>query len=331
MIEVSAGVIRDEGGRILICQRGEGRKNAHLWEFPGGKLEENETPEDCLVRELQEELSLPVTVQGLRCTGEAQGIRFYFIDAHTEALPVPTEHEDVRFVTPRELLDYPFCPADVPVARQLAFEGVRHFIWDFDGTLVDTYPAMVRSLCAAAADHGICLDPVRGLDLMKNCLQHALDTLSAENGVDGETLRKGFRAHEQVELLAGVPPIAGVPEMLRAVVKGGGRNYVATHRDLQCRDLLDHCGLLPLFHGFVTREDGLPRKPAPDMLLHLMQRQDLSPEECVMIGDRPLDTLAGRAAGMRSILIDTEGRFRDEDADLRVADAASLVSLIHMV
>ena len=61
MIEVSAGVIYDEGGRILLCQRGEGRANAHLWEFPGGKREAGESAEDCLVRELMEELNLPVT------------------------------------------------------------------------------------------------------------------------------------------------------------------------------------------------------------------------------------------------------------------------------
>ena len=52
MIEVSAGIVYDCEGRILICQRGEGRNNAHLWEFPGGKLEPGESPEDCLIREL---------------------------------------------------------------------------------------------------------------------------------------------------------------------------------------------------------------------------------------------------------------------------------------
>ena len=58
MIEVSAGVIYNEEGRILVCRRGEGRANAHLWEFPGGKREEGESAADCLVRELMEELHL---------------------------------------------------------------------------------------------------------------------------------------------------------------------------------------------------------------------------------------------------------------------------------
>ena len=61
MLEVSAGIVFDREGRILICKRGEGRKNAHLWEFPGGKREAGESAESCLLRELKEELSLPVS------------------------------------------------------------------------------------------------------------------------------------------------------------------------------------------------------------------------------------------------------------------------------
>ena len=65
MIEVSAGIVYDREGRILICQRGEGRNNAHLWEFPGGKREAGESAADCLVRELMEELQLPVYFVGV--------------------------------------------------------------------------------------------------------------------------------------------------------------------------------------------------------------------------------------------------------------------------
>ncbi|MDO4483326.1 MAG: NUDIX domain-containing protein [Clostridia bacterium] len=54
MTRVSAGIIRRDDGRILICKRPAGKHNAHLWEFPGGKQEENESPAGCLIRELQE-------------------------------------------------------------------------------------------------------------------------------------------------------------------------------------------------------------------------------------------------------------------------------------
>ncbi len=325
MIEVSAGVVRDGEGRILICQRGEGRHNAHLWEFPGGKLEKGESPGECLVRELREELSLPVAVQRIRCSREAEGILFHFIDAETAAQPIPTEHEAVKFVRPRELLGYDFCPADTPVARQIALGGVRHVFWDFDGTLLDSYPAMVRAFVAGAEEYGIAISPERTLALMKNCLRHCCEVVGAESGVSAKALELAFRRHEKEELVRGLPPMPGIPETLAALHAAGVKHYVATHRDLVSRELLDMAGLLPCFSGFVTQEDNLPRKPAPDMLLHLMQRHGLSPEECMMVGDRPLDTESGMAAGIVSILIDPEGRFPEGKCDLRIADPRMLL------
>ncbi len=324
MIEVSAGILHAPDGRILICQRGEGRKNAHLWEFPGGKIEAGESPEDCLRRELMEELSLPVTGLKRRCTGEWEGIRFHFIDGATDAAPIPTEHEALRFVTPRELLKYPFCPADVPVARGIALSGIRHAFWDFDGTLLDSYPAMVRAFQAGAAEFGLQTNPVRLLDLMKNCLTHCCETISRESGVPTGMLLAAFRRHEQAELQRGLPPVKGVPEALAAMHRRGVRHYVATHRDLQCRELLDMAGLGGYFTGYVTQEDGLPRKPAPDMPLHLMKKFGLQAEECVMIGDRPLDVESGMAAGIMGILLDPEGRFPGARCDLSIRDAAEL-------
>ena len=328
MIEVSAGIVYDREGRILICQRGEGRHNAHLWEFPGGKLEPGESPEDCLVRELQEELSLPVTVRGIRTTGEAQGILFHFIDADTAAQPIPTEHEAVRFVYPREMLQYDFCPADTLVARQLAFNGIRHIFWDFDGTLLDSYPAMVRSFVAAAADFSIAVTPERALSLMKENLRYCCEVIGGENGVAVSELIAAFRRHEQAELKLGLPPIEGIPETLKALYDTGVKHYVATHRDLQCHELLEKAGLAQYFTGYVTQEDKLPRKPAPDMLLHLMDKYHLDPAQCLMVGDRPLDTEAGVNAGVLSVLLDMEDRFPEGKCDLRIPAAWLLSSLM---
>ncbi len=326
MIEVSAAIIHARDGRILICQRGEGRKNAHLWEFPGGKIEPGESPESCLRRELMEELSLPVTNLSYRCAGEWEGIRFHFIDCETDALPVPTEHEAVRFAAPREMLSCAFCPADVPVARAIALAGIRHAFWDFDGTLLDSYPAMVRAFVAGAAEFGLTLDSGRVLSLMKNCLTHCCETISAESGVPAGELAAAFRRHEKDEILRGLPPMPGIPEALAAMEKRGIRHYLATHRDRVSIDLLARAGFAP-FAGHVTREDGLPRKPAPDMLLHLMRQHGLNPEECVMIGDRPLDTESGVAAGICSILIDPEGRFPGAVCDLHMASAWELAAV----
>ena len=296
MIEVSAGVIYNEEGRILVCRRGEGRANAHLWEFPGGKREEGESAADCLVRELMEELHLPVTQVREDTVIPHGSIRFTFLTGQTAALPVLTEHEDARFVTPREMLHMDFCPADVMMTRLLAFRQVRHAFWDFDGTLLDSYPAMVRAFVAAAADYGVAISPERTLALMKNCLTHCCRVVGEEKGIDPGELVRAFRRHEQAELEKGLPPVAGIPEALAALHACGVKHYVATHRDLQCRELLEKAGLL----------------------LHLIVRHGLAPAACMMVGDRPLDTESGMAAGVLSVLLDPEDRFPEGACDLRI-------------
>ena len=60
LLLVAAAALIDADGRVLICQRPEGKSLAGLWEFPGGKVETGETPEECLIRELDEELSIKV-------------------------------------------------------------------------------------------------------------------------------------------------------------------------------------------------------------------------------------------------------------------------------
>lgn len=330
MTEVSAGIIRRSDGAILAARRGEGRANAHLWEFPGGKREKGEDALACLRRELMEELSLPVEELALWHEGEAQGIRFSFVTGRTQAQPVPTEHEEARFFRPRELLALTFCPADAPVARYLALTEppVTACFWDFDGTLADTYPGLVRRLQTAAGRFGIPLDGARALDLMKQSLSFAMETLCREHGVDAAAMEAAWRESKALVSLRQTPPLPGIPQAVRALSQRGCAHFLYTHNDRGCLAFLEEQGLLPLFAGAVTREDGFPRKPEPDALLHLARLHGLDPAQCVMIGDRPLDAEAGRRAGMLGCLLDPEGRFAAVPCDLRAASADELPELI---
>lgn len=124
MIDVSAAIIRDTYDRVLICRRSFGER-AHLWEFPGGKIEPNETPEACLIRECLEELGLEISIIGLfdEIIHEYpdRSIRLYFF----EAAPVfgqakALEHEAIEWVEPHRLSEYEFCGADAIIAKKLA-------------------------------------------------------------------------------------------------------------------------------------------------------------------------------------------------------------------
>lgn len=320
-IRVAAGVIQRQDGKVLICQRGTGRRNAFLWEFPGGKLEPGETAAACLERELMEELSLPV--HGLKelCSGQAQGIQFLFLKGHTQAEPVLSEHLDYAFVSPREMLQYDFCPADVPVARALALNDppVCNFFWDFDGTLMDTYPAMVMALCHVAHARDIPMMPEEALGLLKFSLSRGLEAI----GEDTEQLLAEYRQQERRLLEELIRPVAGIPEALAALP---GKHCLVTHRDQSAMDYLAAANLAHYFTDSVTGDDGFPRKPAPDGLLHLMHKHGLDPNTCIMIGDRPLDIAAGRNAGMLTCLLDAEKFFPDTPCDIRVASGWELLS-----
>ncbi len=329
-VRVSAGIIRNRRGEILICRRGEGRRNAHLWEFPGGKWEAGETAEACLVRELQEELSLPVEGLRLLCERETDGIRFSFLEGTTEALPQRTEHEAVCFVRPRAMLDYPFCPADTPVARALALRDppLRALIWDFDGTLFDTYPHASRALAGACRRFGAEVSPGEALALMKDTLSSALSVLAERHAIPLEQLARAYREEDGRLGPADWPPMPGMREALLALRDAGCRHFLLTHRDAGALEALEAAGMLPLLSGWVTREQGFPRKPDPASVLHILRHWDIPPETACIIGDRPLDVQAGQAAGILGCLFDPEGFFDTQPFPLRAASPGALTALL---
>lgn len=330
MTRVSAGIIRREDGRVLICRRGEGRANAHLWEFPGGKREAGEDAAACLARELREELGLAVGDIRPAFSEEKQGLAFDFLTCAALGEPTPSEHEAVAWVRPREMLRYRFCPADTDAARRLALNDppLTAFLWDFDGTLMDTYPAMLRVFLQAAARFGVQVVPEHALALMMNNLRHCIRTVAAENGLDEAALTQAYDEEAKGIRLDEVVPMPGIPEALRALKARGGRHFLVTHRNDQAWDFLREAGLLALFDGGVTGSAHLPRKPEPDMVLRVLAEGGVDPAAAVMIGDRPLDTAAGRAAGILGCMMDTSGRFPDDKAELYCRDAFALPGLL---
>ena len=115
-IEVAAGVVTDAEGRMLICRR-KGALDG-LWEFPGGKREKGETFQQCLERELMEELELPVEAghtlgSVLRREGD-KTIWLVFVSAKLKqsADLILHDHGKAAWVTPEETAQYEFCPAD---------------------------------------------------------------------------------------------------------------------------------------------------------------------------------------------------------------------------
>ena len=123
MIEVVAALIWDND-KFMICQRPAHKARALLWEFVGGKVEPGETKEQALIRECQEELAVTVSVGDvfMDVTHEYPDITVrltLFNAAIDEGEPQKLEHNDIRWITPSEITNYDFCPADVEILKKI--------------------------------------------------------------------------------------------------------------------------------------------------------------------------------------------------------------------
>ncbi|HEY3695337.1 8-oxo-dGTP diphosphatase MutT [Phenylobacterium sp.] len=126
LLLVAAAALVDVDGRVLICQRPEGKAMAGLWEFPGGKVEAGETPEACLIRELEEELGIVVAHACLAPFVFASHtyesfhllMPLYLVRRWTGMVRA-REHKALAWVKPAALCDYPMPPADEPLVAWL--------------------------------------------------------------------------------------------------------------------------------------------------------------------------------------------------------------------
>jgi 8-oxo-dGTP diphosphatase len=126
VVLVAACALIDADGRVLIAQRPEGKSMAGLWEFPGGKVDPGERPEDALIRELKEELGIVVKEA---CLAPLTFASHTYEDFHLlmplyvcrrwEGTVTPREGQKLAWVRPNRLRDYPMPPADIPLISHL--------------------------------------------------------------------------------------------------------------------------------------------------------------------------------------------------------------------
>ena len=115
--------------------------------------------------------------------------------------------------------------------EQKSMKDIQHFIWDFDGTLFDTYPVIIGDLRCALQEYGKDLDPVKAMELMLINIPTARDYYADFYGIDRQELDAAYQRHhkESVETMKSAP-MADVEKVLAAICDSGRHNYIFTHR-----------------------------------------------------------------------------------------------------
>lgn len=204
---------------------------------------------------------------------------------------------------------------------------IKNLLWDVDGTLFDTYPAITYAISKTLGKMGVsaALNVIDGL--ARQSIDHCLGNLSRRFKLDPDLLRLQFAESYRAIPPANQPPFPGVSEICEWTRAHGGRNVIVTHRAVaSTRSLLEAHGMTFSFDAIFSVEQGYPRKPDPTLLEAAIRQFKLEQAETLMIGDRDLDIQAGRAAGVQTCLF---GQVQlSEPADYRVDRYDQLLDLL---
>ena len=177
------------------------------------------------------------------------------------------------------------------------------YIWDLDGTLLDSYPVIIAAAIRAAGDAGIHDDESAALRTAKQgMLSTYLNDVAERSGKPFQSLMDSYRTYthamdDQITLMD------GAAETLERLRKAGATHDVFTHRGTSSEPILERLGILGYFREVVTSAAGFPIKPSGEALRYLMQKYGMKPDETWYVGDRAIDVLCAKDAGARSILL----------------------------
>ena len=175
------------------------------------------------------------------------------------------------------------------------------FIWDLDGTLLDSYEAILSGIEETFAQFSIPYDKEKVREfILKYSVQDLLVQVAEERKLDVEVLNQ-VRAQSLSEKNAQVVLMSGAREMLAWADQVEIRNFVYTHKGDNAFAILRDLGLESYFTEILTSQSGFARKPSPEAATYLLDKYQLNPDNTYYIGDRTLDVEFAQNSGIQSI------------------------------
>ncbi|GGE32913.1 HAD-IA family hydrolase [Streptococcus himalayensis] len=175
------------------------------------------------------------------------------------------------------------------------------FIWDLDGTLLDSYDAILAGIEETYAHYDLEFnrEAIRSF-ILQHSVWELLEKVAAENDLDARKLN-AYRGSSLQEKNAQIHLMAGAKEVLTWAEDAGIANFVYTHKGANAHQVLADLGIAQYFTKIVTSADGFARKPHPAAIDYLVEKYDLDKASTYYIGDRRLDVEVAIHAGIQSI------------------------------
>ena len=175
------------------------------------------------------------------------------------------------------------------------------FIWDLDGTLLDSYEAILSGIEETFGQFSIPYDKEKVREfILKYSVQDLLEQVAEERNLDAEVLNQ-VRAQSLAEKNAQVVLMPGAREVLAWADEAGILQFVYTHKGDNAYTILRDLGLESYFTEILTSQSGFSRKPSPEVATYLLDKYELNPRTTYYIGDRTLDVEFAQNSGIQSI------------------------------
>ena len=175
------------------------------------------------------------------------------------------------------------------------------FIWDLDGTLLDSYEAILSGIEETFGQFSIPYDKEKVRDfILKYSVQDLLEQVAEERNLDAEVLNQ-VRSQSLAEKNAQVVLMPGAREVLAWADEAGILQFVYTHKGDNAFTILRDLGLESYFTEILTSQSGFSRKPSPEVAIYLLDKYELNPRTTYYIGDRTLDVEFAQNSGIQSI------------------------------
>lgn len=200
----------------------------------------------------------------------------------------------------------------------------KNYIWDFDGTIVDTYPLMSKAFKIALKEKNI------------DATLEEINTQLKKSSVDAinyyemdKNFKRIWKEIEQTMDKSLSEPFDGIREILKFIKNKGGKNFVVTHRDKTTYDFLDFFDLEEYFEDVLTIEEAKKRKPEVDMFEKIIKRNNINPLDTLSIGDRSLDLIPSNNLSMSTCLYNPEGKIINCERNYEIKSYYELLEIIN--